>query len=112
MILILVFSLARKEAMNKRNRGEGIRPVTKEELRMQLTALKEEVVTTVEERLESSFGKYRDELMTKLDNIVGQLQDMRDEMAAGSGDHRRLIDVEDRVEKLESLHPEGQHTSG
>ncbi|KKT74805.1 MAG: hypothetical protein UX31_C0003G0034 [Candidatus Nomurabacteria bacterium GW2011_GWA1_46_11] len=88
-----------------------VRKVVREELKTELAVVKTQILETVEGKMDTTFRQYRDEVVTKLDDIVGQLQDIRDEITVGSGDHRRLLEVNERVEKLEDIHHQDGHTS-
>ena len=48
----------------------------------------------------------KDEFYTKMDEVVGELQAMREENTIGS---HQISDHEDRIENLENIHPQGQH---
>lgn len=48
---------------------------------------------------EEKHREYRDEILTKIDGVMGELQTMREENAAGE---HRLRDHEERITKLES----------
>lgn len=62
----------------------------------------------LDQKIDSTFRRYRDDILTKLDEMMGELKAIREEQAAQLGLHR---DVEERVENLETIHPHGQHTS-
>ena len=54
------------------------------------------------------FEKYRSDVMDKLDKILSEVVASRQEqklLARSSGDH------ENRIEKIEMIHPRGQHAS-
>ena len=51
----------------------------------------------------------RSDLAKMKDEIVGELQTVRQEQTILSGQHSRVIDNEERLEKLEEIHPQGHH---
>ena len=48
----------------------------------------------------------RDEFLTAMDKVVGELQTMREELAFTN---RHLNKHENRITALEEIHPQGQH---
>ncbi len=48
----------------------------------------------------------KDDFFTKMDKVVDELETMRQESTVGS---HQISDYEDRIEKLEKIHPSGQH---
>ncbi len=48
----------------------------------------------------------KDDFFTKMDEVVGELETMRQEGTVGS---HQISDHEDRIEKLEEIHPVGKH---
>lgn len=63
----------------------------------------------IDEKLDNTYRKFRDEIMTTLDQIMGMFKKHDDEHQILSSQHQRLIDMEDKVESLEKIHPQGQH---
>ena len=49
----------------------------------------------------------KDEFYSKMDDIMGELKTIREEQIAVTG---RFTDHEDRLEKLEEIHPSYQHS--
>lgn len=63
----------------------------------------------MDEKLDNSFRKYRDDVMKGIDKVMGELQTIRQEQTMHQGQHQDFHEVETRVEKLEEIHPQGQH---
>lgn len=61
------------------------------------------------DELEDKFNKLRNDVMTGIDQITGMFKKHDDEHQILSSQHQRLIDMEDKVESLEKIHPQGQH---
>lgn len=53
----------------------------------------------------------RSDIAQMKDEIVGELETARQEQTMLSGQHSRVIDHEERLEKLEKIHPQGLHVS-
>lgn len=62
----------------------------------------------LDERFEESFRNFptKDELFGKMDEVMGELKTIREELAATNS---RLIDHEERIDCLEKIHPKGRH---
>lgn len=60
------------------------------------------------EHMNQLFAKYRDETLTKLDTVISKLQKTNEEQTIHTGQHEAS---EERLVKLEEIHPHGQHTS-
>jgi len=74
-------------------------------IRADLASFKEEVLGEVRDL----FKEFRSDLAVMKVEVLGELQKFRDEMAILGGDHQRLLDLEDKVDELEKIHPQGQH---
>lgn len=61
-----------------------------------------------EEKLEQTFLRFKSEVFDKLDSIVKIISDLRDESVIASEHNRR---IEDRLTKLEKIHPHGSHVT-
>lgn len=61
-----------------------------------------EFAEEMDEKLDHTFRKYRDEVLTGLDQVMGELQEIRQEITVLSGQHERVMDLEERVENLEA----------
>lgn len=91
------------------------------------TVVKEELAP-VEERLNKKmdrrFDEFKEELVDSFtgiarelrndvaamrDEIMGELKTVREEQIILSSQHSRVVDLEDKVENLEKIHPHGQH---
>jgi predicted nuclease with TOPRIM domain len=68
----------------------------------------------LEEKLEEKFDEKlkflptKDEFYTKMDEVMGELKAIREEQVIGS---HQLGNHEDRLERLEKIHPQGQHAA-
>lgn len=98
-----------------------VRTVVKEEL----IPVKEELVQ-VEKRLNrrmdlkfeefkeeiiGMFREFRNDIATMKNEIMGELKTVREEQIILSSQHSRVVDLEDKVENLEKIHPQGQHAA-
>lgn len=52
----------------------------------------------------------KDEMITMKDEIVGELKNVREEQTILSSQHRRILELEDKTEKLAKIHPKWQHS--
>lgn len=95
-----------EEALDKRLSDYPTKKELKEELRKESASLKDWVSDGFEhviETLDEHIREYRDEIMTKMDGIVGELQTMRGEITVGfHQDKEQLDDHEKRITKLEA----------
>ena len=66
--------------------------------------LKNELKTELKDELLKEMVKLKDEIM-------GEIKTMREEQTIQSGDHARILDLEDAVENLQTIHPHNQHAS-
>lgn len=73
---------------------------TEKSLRAELLRL-EGKMGSMEERIDENARGYRDEVLTKLDGVMGELATMREENAVGAYQTREL---KERVEQLEKSH--------
>lgn len=80
--------------------------------------VKDEINTALasfESRLLEAFDKklyeMRSDNAKMKDQIVGELQTIRDEMSALNAQHQRVLDHEGRLENLEKIHPQGIHVA-
>ncbi len=53
----------------------------------------------------------RSDIAKMKDEIVGELKTVRQEQALLSTQHQRVLNHEERLEKLEKIHPQGHHIS-
>lgn len=115
--------MAKKKVKKSKPSGNVIKKIVREVVKEELKPIKG-VLGKVEERmerrffnLESRFGKledkvetyfrkFRDEVLTSLDPIMGEIKAVREEQAAHTLNHE---DINDRLDTLESIHPAGQH---
>lgn len=76
---------------------------TKEDLKIEIKFNTEEILTKVDKNAR----KYKDEILAKMDEVMGELGVMRDENTIGSGQTSQLRDTaedhEKRIKNLENL---------
>ena len=93
-----------------------VREVVREEIKKEFVPLrsgiradfvlfKDEVLGEVRELLK----KFRSDLADMKDEIIGELVKSREETTILKGNHQRVLDLEDKMEDLEKIHPQGQH---
>lgn len=51
----------------------------------------------------------RSDLATMKDEVVGEIKDMREEYEIMKSRHEQILEHDDKIEKLERIHPLGQH---
>jgi hypothetical protein len=66
--------------------------------------LKEDVVDSVK----NIMGQFRNDIATIKDEIITELKAVREEQTILSSQHSRVVDLEEKMEKLERIHPQGQ----
>lgn len=84
-----------------------VRDVVKEELKSGLDSFKLDLLEAIEEKnynLRSDVAKMKDE-------IVGELKTIHEEQTMLNGRTAKINQIEDQVEKLEDIHPQGQHST-
>lgn len=84
---------------------KGVREDVKDQIRW----AEQRIGDRIEDKLDETFRKYRDEVLTFKDEVVGEVKAMREEQTIHQGQHDNLTDLPERVEKLEEIHPNGQH---
>lgn len=52
----------------------------------------------------------KNEIINVTDKIMGELQAIREEQEILSSQHGRILDLEDKVENLEKIHPKNSHS--
>lgn len=62
-----------------------------------------------EERISKQFENFRSEVMKSVDKIIGLFEKHDQEHEILAGRHKQILDLEDKVEKLEEIHPQSQH---
>ncbi len=100
---------AQQSSFNESAVKQLLRSVVQEELspvKNEMQLVKEEM-----QQIRKDMREYRDEVATMKDEIVGELQTTREESTIHKGQHDRFDDVEQRLEKLEEIHPKGRHAS-
>lgn len=90
--------------------GTGVRKIVKEELGRFEERFEKKMDGKVTQLREEA-KDYRDDILSKIDDVMGQLQDARDEQVITASLHRRVINLEDKVEGLGRIHPQGKHAS-
>ncbi len=110
-----------KKTVKKSNGNNVFKTVVRGVIREELQVVREEIHEVreeiknklrntqeqLEEKVENTYRKYRDDVLTKMDSLIGEIKTDREEQAAQSMLHEEL---EERVENLESIHPQGQHS--
>lgn len=54
-------------------------------------------------------GLFRNDIASLQNKILAELQTNREEQITLSGQHSKLLNLEDKVDALEKIHPQGQH---
>ncbi|OGG10543.1 hypothetical protein A2699_06275 [Candidatus Gottesmanbacteria bacterium RIFCSPHIGHO2_01_FULL_43_15] len=96
-----------------------VRGVVREEMRgfekrqeVKFNQLEQKLINKIDEKInekfEESFAKYRNETLTKLDAAIARLDKRHEEQIAHDGQHE---EIGERLEDLESIHPQGRHVS-
>lgn len=80
---------------------------TRDGIRAEIISFKEEILREVREMMK----KFRSDFATMKDEIIGELVKSREETTILKGDHQRVLDLEDKMEDLEKIHPQGQHVT-
>lgn len=62
-------------------------------------------------RIETHMFEQRSDIATMKDEIVGELKTIREEQTILNGRSAKINDIEERVEKLEEIHPQSQHAT-
>ena len=75
-------------------------------MREDMGSFKWEIKEEIKEQFETYYAKYRDEVLARLDKAIGFLRKTDEEQTMHSGQHE---DVNDRLDKLDALHPHGKH---
>lgn len=57
-------------------------------------------------KFEAKLTKFRDDFYTRINPILKEVMDSREDRTIGAEQHRRN---EVRIEKLEKIHPQGRH---
>ena len=93
-----------------------LRVVVKEEVinavKEEGVALKLDILQSVDARFkkfEAQFTEFRSEVMKSVDKIIGLFGNHNEEHEILGGRHKQIINLEDRMEKLETIHPQNQH---
>lgn len=88
-----------------------VRDIVREELRDQLDPIARRIEEHVLSGVEELMYKFRNDLATMKDEIITEVRDMREEYEIMKGRHTQILDLENKVEKLEEIHPNGTHPS-
>lgn len=73
------------------------------ETQQQLETFKDDILGAVKRMLQ----EFKSEIAAMKDEIVAELQTTREESTIHKGQHDRFDNIEQRVEKLEHVHPHG-----
>lgn len=68
----------------------------------------DQIEQVVDRRLEEKFQMYSSRIMNAISDVMGQLKAIRESLDIFAP---KVYDHEERLEKLESIHPGGQHSS-
>lgn len=60
----------------------------------------------IDEKFDENFTKYRDDVLTKMDKAIAEMNKNNEEIAVHSRQHAQ---INDRLETLDNLHPGGKH---
>lgn len=93
---------------------DAIRKVVHEELlpvefKLDTNTLKLDDLESKIDNLESKSDERHDLVMRTLDKIVGMFKNHDEEHTMLGANHKRVLDLEDKVEKLQSIHPNYGH---
>lgn len=93
-----------------------VREVVREEIKKEIAPFRSEIKKDfilfkdkVLGEVREIMKKFRNDLAGMKDEIIGELVKSREETTILRGDHQRVLDLEDKVEDLEKIHPQGQH---
>jgi len=92
-----------KKSTNSTPSGNVIRQIIREEIDKTRPAWLDEFRDSLIGNFSGLITKFKDEVMTGLDKVMGELEDIREEKTVQS---HQLSNHEDRIETLEKLHPE------
>lgn len=91
-----------------------VREVVKEELTpfeqkldLKFARFKEEIISSLKELV----AEYRNDVVQMKDEFVGEMRAMREEQTMLNRRTSQINEIDDRVEKLETIHPHHQHTA-
>lgn len=88
-----------------------VRGVVREELTQALgqqkVELKSELLEAIDQKFDEKFTSFRDQMFTYLDKAVGLGKKNDEQITVVQG---QISDHTDRLEKLESIHPNSQHS--
>jgi predicted RNase H-like nuclease (RuvC/YqgF family) len=85
---------------------DELKPV-KEEMQGMKTELQQ--VKSDIQQVRKEMRDYHDEVATMKDEIIAELQASREESVVDKSIHRRVLDLEDEVDQLKRIHPQGTH---
>lgn len=66
----------------------------------------ENLLDKQEQKFEATVTKFKDEFYTKIDPVLKEVVASREDRVIGAEQHRRN---QNRIEKLEKIHPQGTH---
>ena len=87
---------------------EEIKPVEERLIKgldIKFSQFKDEIIFSIKAMLTD----FRSEMAGMKDEIISELVKSREETTILKGDHQRVLDLEDKMEDLEKIHPQGQH---
>lgn len=95
-----------------------VRAIVNEELKIPFESLQSNILRAIDGRntvLSESIDKknydLRSDIAKMKDEIMGELETARQEQTILSGQHGRILDHDQRLDKLEKIYPQSQHAS-
>ncbi len=82
--------------------------VVEEKLDKRLAKLEERLFERLHKENEEMYGRYRDDIMTKLDAFIKEVRDVRDEQSGHQIQHN---DIRSELDQLNKIHPQGRHAT-
>ena len=70
--------------------------------------IEEAIDRKLDEKLDEKLVPFRSEIMNAISEVMGELKAIKENQEIGVGRRR---DIENRVEKLERIHPGGRHVA-
>ncbi len=100
------------ELKNLATKAELKNLTTKAELK-NLADRMDEKFADQEEKMDTRFKYFKEDVIHEMldikDVIMSELKANREEQTILSSQHDRILTLEDKMDKLESIHPQGQH---
>lgn len=111
-----------RKAASLKPRENVIKKIVRDVVREEMVPVEKRITDELDTKLETfqeniieAIGKKNDSLRSDIatmkDEIVGELKKVREEQTVLNGKSEKVNDLETRIEVLEALHPEGQHST-